>query len=260
MCPYAVGGADFVCHVLLLETNDGLVLVDSGYGLGDIDNPKRIGPVRHFLRPRFDPDETAIRQVEALGHSAADVRHILVTHLDIDHAGALGDFPEAAVHVMAAEHAAATNPPSRADKQRYFPAQWAHGPTWSLHDSNSGGDAWEGFESVRPIEALDNRIAMVPLPGHTRGHAAIAVDTGDRWLLHAGDAYFHRNQVPPGGADSKPAPRGVRMFERLAAVQNTLRVENLDRLQRLGRDASDRIRVFPAHDATELAAVRREIG
>lgn len=48
-------------------------------------------------------DETAIRQVERLGYTADDVRHIILTHLDIDHSGGLSDFPAAQVHVLQAE-------------------------------------------------------------------------------------------------------------------------------------------------------------
>lgn len=256
MCPYAMSGNEFVCHVLLLETDAGLVLVDSGYGTGDIENQKRIGPVRHILRPRFDPSETAVHQIAALGLNPSDVRHIVLTHLDIDHCGALGDFPQALVHVMTAEHAAATNPPTFADKNRYFPAQWAHGPDWQLHEA-SGGDRWEGFDAVRPISELGDSVALVPLAGHTRGHAAVAIDTGDRWLLHAGDAYFHRNEVPHDGSAPSPAPRGVRVFERLAAIQNNQRLANQRRLQELASKRVGRIRVFPAHDAAEFDSVRR---
>ena len=80
MCPY--GGrllsgsgplartATLVCHCLLVETGQGLVLVDSGLGLKDVDSPERtIG--RQFLlfaNPVRDPNETAVRQVEALGN------------------------------------------------------------------------------------------------------------------------------------------------------------------------------------------------
>ena len=38
-------GAPLVCHVLLVETDDGLVLVDSGFGLTTSPTPARMGPV-----------------------------------------------------------------------------------------------------------------------------------------------------------------------------------------------------------------------
>jgi metal-dependent hydrolase (beta-lactamase superfamily II) len=41
----------------------------------------------HFNGIQFDRKYTAIDQLERLGFSARDVRHIVLTHLDFDHAG-----------------------------------------------------------------------------------------------------------------------------------------------------------------------------
>ena len=40
---------------------------------------------------KLDPAETAVQQVKALGYSPSDVRHVLLTHLDRDHAGPEAD-------------------------------------------------------------------------------------------------------------------------------------------------------------------------
>jgi glyoxylase-like metal-dependent hydrolase (beta-lactamase superfamily II) len=53
--------ARMVCHCLLVETNDGLALVDTGIGLDDIAQPLRLG--RKWVRqtaPRLDPSEMAV--------------------------------------------------------------------------------------------------------------------------------------------------------------------------------------------------------
>ena len=109
-CP--VGGALFdgrskgplgrlVCHCLLIESDAGLVLVDTGYGLREVahphagSSPRITRAMRTMLNIRLREEETAIRQVERLGFSPADVRHILLSHLDFDHAGGLEDFPQA---------------------------------------------------------------------------------------------------------------------------------------------------------------------
>nr|WP_093621746.1 MBL fold metallo-hydrolase [Actinoplanes philippinensis] len=93
-----------VCHVLLVETGDGLLLVDSGFGLRDAADPaRRIGGARHLIRPVLDASETASRQVRRLGHDPAAVRDIVLTHGDADHTGGLADFPHARVHLTAAE-------------------------------------------------------------------------------------------------------------------------------------------------------------
>ena len=49
----------------------------------------------------------APRAAVRFGRTLAGVRHILLTHLDFDHAGGLEDFPRARVHVMQAEMEAA---------------------------------------------------------------------------------------------------------------------------------------------------------
>jgi glyoxylase-like metal-dependent hydrolase (beta-lactamase superfamily II) len=56
-----------------------------------------------LLRPRLVEEETAVAQVRALGHDPADVTDIVLTHMDFDHVGGLGDFPQATVHVYAAD-------------------------------------------------------------------------------------------------------------------------------------------------------------
>jgi glyoxylase-like metal-dependent hydrolase (beta-lactamase superfamily II) len=168
-----------VAHVLLVETDRaGLVLVDTGYGLGDIADPaRRLGPGRHLIRPVLDPAETALRQVEALGFTAEDVRHIVLTHFDSDHAGGLSDFPHAAVHVTTAEARAAHDRTTRKERARYAPAQVAHGPHLVEH-SPLAGEAWRGFPAARELTEVAPGIVLVGLPGHSRGHAAVAVVRG----------------------------------------------------------------------------------
>ena len=88
MCPVAakwlLGVDRMVAHCLLLETErDGLVLVDTGFGTRDVDGRTKLSAAfRRLVGPSLDRAETAVAQVAALGHSPADVRHLVVTHLD----------------------------------------------------------------------------------------------------------------------------------------------------------------------------------
>ncbi|MET0930605.1 MAG: MBL fold metallo-hydrolase [Aeromicrobium sp.] len=252
LAPPIVGG--LVCHVLLCETDDGLVLVDTGFGLADYADPKaRLGPTRRLLRPVMDESLTALRQVEALGHAAADVTHIVVTHLDLDHIGGLSDFPAATVHTTADEHAAAITSPDFLDKRRYRPVQWAHGPAWQLHDGP--GDEWRA--GITGHEVLPG-ITLVPMPGHSRGHAAVAVQTDDRGLLvHAGDAAFDASSYANASPSGLPLDKlpGIRLFEQIVGRDRAAITRNHDTLRRLNLTAG--ITVFPAHDRRifdELAA------
>lgn len=254
MCP--IGGARvtghevFVCHVLLVETKDGLVVVDSGYGLADVRDATRLGLARRLIRPVLREEETVLRRVEALGFSASDVRHVVLTHLDVDHAGGIADFPHATIHATATEHDAATARRTFKERERYRAAHFAHGPRWELH--GAFGERWMGFDAVRAIERTDADVLVVPLAGHTRGHAAIAVRAeGGAWLLHCGDAYFHGAEVR--GADGR-APFGLQAFLRVNAIDDGLRRRNLERLRELARREPD-IQLFCAHDPEELRAL-----
>jgi glyoxylase-like metal-dependent hydrolase (beta-lactamase superfamily II) len=240
------------CHCLLLETDaHGLVLVDTGFGTADLADPAgRLGAMRHLLSWSAAPRGTALAQVEALGFSARDVRHVVVTHLDLDHAGGLSDFPHARVHLLAAEHAAALHPPTTMEKRRYRSAHFAHGPNWRTYDAPRG-EAWKGFSCVRDLDGLPPEILLVPLSGHSRGHAGVAVDHGAGWLLHAGDAYFFRGRL----AERPWAPPGIALFERLAAFDLPQMIANRERLRALRARATD-VRIFCAHDPVELAALR----
>jgi glyoxylase-like metal-dependent hydrolase (beta-lactamase superfamily II) len=248
-------GAALVCHVLLVETDRrGLVLVDSGYGLRDVAEPaRRVGPLRLAMRPLLDPEETAARQVERLGFRREDVRHIVLTHLDPDHVGGIADFPGARVHVTAAEARGAIHAPTRRERLRFRPAQWDHGPL--LVEHGPGGEAWHGFAAARELDEVAPGIVLVPLPGHTRGHAGVAVEAEDGVLLHAGDAFFHRTTL----SGRTRMPLALRATETLVAHDLARVRANHDRLAELhGR--ADGPAILCAHDPVLLARARNGAG
>ncbi len=244
-----------VCHCILVETEaHGLVLIDTGYGLKDVHHPHDGGhpritrTMRTILNIKLREHETAIRQIEALGFHASDVRHIILTHLDFDHAGGLEDFPHAAVHVMDKEFSAATGPRRGfVPRNRYRPRQFDGISSWHLHSGQ--GEPWFGFETVQAVQGLPPEILMVPLPGHTWGHAGIAIRRPSGWLLHAGDAYFYRGEMREAKRRCTP---GLRGYQRLMEVDRERRLGNQERLRRLSIEHRDEVRILCAHDPVEF--------
>jgi glyoxylase-like metal-dependent hydrolase (beta-lactamase superfamily II) len=251
MHPVGFGKDHMICHCLLIETDaHGLVLVDTGFGKHDLEDPKaRLGgSFARFVRPERDLAQAAISQVEARGFSPDDVRHVVLTHMDLDHVGGLVDFPAARVHVHAVEHADAMAQKSAKNRQRYRPVMWAHAPEFRTYSDL--GEPWHGFAAVRQLDDLPPEILLVPLAGHTRGHTAVAVHGADGWLLHAGDAYFSRGEVH---AEKRQGPPLLRAFQTLMEVDRKARLENQRRLRDLAR-SEPAVHIFSAHDPRELPA------
>jgi glyoxylase-like metal-dependent hydrolase (beta-lactamase superfamily II) len=247
-----LSSAPMCCHCLLIEGGDGLILVDTGLGVDDVNEPRRLGFLFNALaRPRLEVAETALRQVVDLGYRPSDVRHIVPTHLDLDHAGGIGDFPGAAVHVFAAELSAASNPASLNERTRYRRGQIDAVKTWAAVQEE--GEPWFGFSTVRALPGTRDEVLLVPLPGHTRGHCGVAVRRQHDWLLHCGDAYFHHAELEKDGGAS---PKGLRWFEARASVDNSQRLANQGRLRELARVSADKVTLICSHDITDLAAMR----
>lgn len=254
MCP--IGGRlprsflprALICNCLLIETSSGLVLVDTGIGIRDMTDPKRLGPMHFLLGLELEAEGTAAHQVERLGFSISDVRHIIPTHLDLDHAGGLPDFPAAEVHVFELEKNAATAPRTLKQRERYRSCHWSHGPRWRTYDVDAG-ERWNGFDCVRELQGLPPEILLVSLPGHTPGHAGIAVSTGledSRWLLHAGDAYYDRRAMDENAVTTP----GMKLFERLAHDHFSRASETREKLRQLTLSHS-KIHSICAHDVNE---------
>lgn len=256
LCPFgqkAVNGSGswlarghMVCHCLIVERSDGLVLIDTGLGAQDVADPKgRLGgPFCALTRPAARAQETMLAHVQRLGFAASDVRHIVLTHMDLDHAGGVLDFPKALVHVHQKEHAAALARATTAEANRYRPAQWT-GAQWALHQED--GERWLGFDAVKALPGDD--VLLIPLHGHSRGHVGVAVQGPDGWLLHGGDAWFSHRDLQGDGSQT---PVGLRLFQRLAAFDNAARLHNQQRLRSLVIE-HPQVQAFGAHCPVEFA-------
>lgn len=239
------------CRCTLVETASGLVLIDTGYGLRDVAEPRMrlSGFFLRLLAPELREELTAVRQIEKLGYAARDVRHILLTHLDFDHAGGLDDFPEAAVHMLGTESNDAARQATWLDRQRYRPQQWSSRKRWIGYDQL--GESWFGFEAVRELRGLPPELLLIPLRGHTLGHAGIAVRDNAGWLLIAGDAYFDHDELDLENPTCTP---GLRAYQWMMEKDRAARLGNQQRLRDLLRAHRREVRVVCSHDPRELEA------
>ena len=238
--------AKIICHCLLIETDQGLVLVDTGYGIQDYLNPKqRLGnAVTRMGAIQFDFNLTAIAQIQQLGFQPTDVRHIFVSHLDFDHAGGISDFPHATVHILSTEYNAAHSFHWK-NKLRYRQEQFKQHRHWNFIEPMAT-NAWFNFSNVQELSHFKDEILLIPLLGHTAGHCGIAIKQQNNWLLFCGDAYYTHLELDP-----KHRLPALEITERLFAYDNLQRIQTLKSIQSLASTHPE-IEIICAHDPVEL--------
>ena len=229
-----------VCHCLLLEDPYGLALVDTGIGLLDVQNPvERLGQsLIDMAGFQFNEHDTAVRRIEKLGFSTSDVRHILMTHGDPDHAGGLADFPHAQVHLAEEEFSSMMS-----GHLRYVPGQFSHQPLWQTYRQNER--EWFGLPARPTMVGFSQKVLLIPLFGHTAGHCGVAVQQGDQWVLHTGDAYYLR-------AELTDEHHPVSALAAQRADNDEARRSSLSKLRQLLAEHGGEVEVFGYHDISEL--------
>ena len=180
---------------LLIDTNQGLTLVDTGLGLEDYVNPSWMTSLfRVITILPFDPAEAAFNQIKKMGCDPKDVKNIILTHMHFDHCSGLADFPNAKVHVHRIEYEAFTEEKIRQFTEfAYIPRYIAHKPEFVLYDKID--TKWYEFDAIHlPFEP---EMYLIPLFGHSRGHCGLAIKTATGWMFHAADAGAIYNDVTP---------------------------------------------------------------
>jgi glyoxylase-like metal-dependent hydrolase (beta-lactamase superfamily II) len=165
---------EFPVHAYVIAHDDGHIVVDTG---ASHTMPTFPGVFRKFIEPN---DEIG-PQMRAKGLRAEDVRLVVPTHLDVDHAGGIGHFPNAEIIVHRPEYDYAS---TFMGKQRYAARAW---PTWfkpKLYDLRS--EPYGAFPQSRSITDRGD-VTLVPIPGHSIAQVAVVAKTDGPLLFFAGD-------------------------------------------------------------------------
>lgn len=187
----------------LLRRGSDVILVDTGY---DADEASARG------RPiRLDP----VAALAPFGINPEDVNDIIVTHLHYDHAGGLHLFPNARLHMQAAEMAFATGPCMCHDTLRT--------PFTVGHVCEAMRRLYAGKVTFYDGEAeVAEGVTVHCIGGHSRGLQCVRVRTQAGWLVLASDAaHFYENFMArkpfPIVVDLQDMLDGFTTLERLAS-------------------------------------------
>lgn len=199
---------------LIHHPSAGPVLVDTGLHPSIATDPEaNLGRLAaSFTRPVVTKGEDVPARLRAKGGEPSAIRTVVLTHLHVDHASAVSEFPGATFVVSKAEWEDATTGLLPILKY-YRPQQFDHALDFRTVDY--GSDAINSFSTFgRSFDLFgDGSIVLVATPGHSAGHQSVILRTGTGPFLIAGDAIFLENQLDPG-ADLAARARDRHNYER----------------------------------------------
>jgi N-acyl homoserine lactone hydrolase len=200
---------------ILEHPGAGVVLVDTGFHASvAVDPRKNMGPVLgRLMAGHMRPDEAMPDQLRARGLEPRDVKVVVMTHLHVDHASGVAQFPDATFVVTQREWESATSGPQL--RHGYVPRQFDHAFDWRTIDFDT--DAVSSYASFgRSLDLFgDGSIRLVYTPGHTLGHMSVVVRLRDGELLIAADAIYtmrtlRESAMPYGPHDEHEFRRSLR--------------------------------------------------
>lgn len=197
----------------VLRNGDQTILVDTGYDGAEAEARDR--PIA--MEPHL--------ALAPLGLKPEDITTLIVTHLHYDHAGGLHLFPNATLHVQAAEMTYATGPCMCHDTLRM--------PFTATHICEAVMRLYAGKLVFYDGEAeVADGITVHCIGGHSRGLQCVRVRTKSGWLVLASDAAHYYENV-----------RLKKPFPIVVDLQNML-----DGFEVLNRLASHPDLIIPGHD------------
>jgi glyoxylase-like metal-dependent hydrolase (beta-lactamase superfamily II) len=189
----AVGGMTVPVPFYLIRHPEGDVVVDGGNPLAVArDARAHWGALADQFEVQMTESQHCAAQLRALGVAPESVRHLVQTHLHIDHTGALGHLPGASVvvHDRELEAALSAEPPHRYGYVRA--------------DFDRPELDWRAVEGEHDLFG-DGAIRLLQTPGHSAGHMSLLLELAETGpVLITADAADNRSQW-----DGRQSPRAL---------------------------------------------------
>jgi N-acyl homoserine lactone hydrolase len=185
---------------LVEHPSAGPILIDSGLHPSVAVDPKQnVGRLLAATAARnwnMEPSQALPDQLRARGIEASEVKLVVMTHLHLDHASGMVQFPGATFVFSRQEWEKANEP--RGWRNGYVPSQFDHAFDYRLIDFD-GPDVGSFASFGRSFDLLgDGSIRVAFTPGHTMGHMSLVLRGADREVLVVGDAAYTKHALATG--------------------------------------------------------------
>lgn len=175
---------DLDVNLLLVKTKDKNILIDTGIGDALTDRMRKI----YGMEKKSNLSEG----LAMFGMKPEDIDVVVLTHLHLDHAGGVVRFNEKgekvpafpnAKHIVQSQEWNDALVPDERTLVTYFPEN-----CFVLEETKL-------VETVDGEEEIEPGIKVIHTGGHTRGHQAILIDTGNDKILCPGDILPTQNHL-----------------------------------------------------------------
>jgi len=220
---------------LITHPEAGHVLVDTSLHPSIAAKPREnFGRLAaRYARPRVEPGRGLGAQLRERGADPRGIRFVVMTHLHMDHASGISEFPSSTFILSLEEWEAATTG-SRPLLRGYRPQHYDYAFDYRLvHFDGARIDSYSSF--ARSFDLFgDGSVRLVFTPGHTLGHMSVVARLRDRDFVIAGDAVYTVRQLE--GGPGPPRPHDPHLWRR-----------SLQELQLFHRSYPQAV-IVPGHD------------
>jgi N-acyl homoserine lactone hydrolase len=210
-------------YAWVIDHPEGIIVVDTGQGTHLLESAKSLHPyIRWETGFRIDREEEIGPQLSARGIGPRDVKHVVLTHLHVDHDGGLAHFPHSEILVDPGELKTASGWAGR--MRGYLPNRW---PSWFDPTPLSlGQEAFGPFAASRRLTKAGDVVA-VATHGHTANHLSVIVEQDGTTFFLAGDTSYDERLMLAGridgvSADDDVATATLAAIKQLSLIRPTI--------------------------------------
>ncbi|MER5539971.1 N-acyl homoserine lactonase family protein [Streptomyces mirabilis] len=208
--PGSTGIVEVPAPTFLIETDDGLVLVDTGLSPRAVNDEDAVyGDLKPYVVSKMTRDQGVDAQLATIGKFIGDVTHVIISHSHFDHTGGLHLFPHATLVMNVHEwHYLQQQPESD------------RGPIRRADFSDIAESQLLLFDGDHDLFG-DGAVTLLALPGHTPGNTGVLVRLPTRTMLLPMDtvhvrAAYDTEAVLAYDTDQQQARESIRRVKSLA--------------------------------------------
>jgi glyoxylase-like metal-dependent hydrolase (beta-lactamase superfamily II) len=185
---------------LVEHPSAGPILIDSGlHPSVAVDKKQNLGRLLAATAARewrMEPGQALPDQLRERGIEPSEIKLVVMTHLHLDHASGMVQFPGATFVFSKQEWEIANEP--RGWRNGYVPSHFDHAFDYRLLDFDDPDvGSFAGFG--RSFDLLgDGSVRVAFTPGHTMGHMSVILRGPEREVLVVGDAAYTRHALETG--------------------------------------------------------------